>query len=149
MRAGNLFAASETEHFRKAQPLAARMRARTLEEFVGQQHFIGQGKLLYRGYPIEELSGQCVFGEVAYLLLWGSLPNKAQLAELRDMLDGFLARRMRQSRRVLTPWPAISVRTRSELRVKTIKMMRAEAWTLTYGSTRYWPSHRCARSATA
>ena len=48
MRAGNLFAASEAQHFRKAQPLAARMRARTLEEFVGQQHFIGQGKLLYR-----------------------------------------------------------------------------------------------------
>ena len=32
----------------KAQPLAARMRPRTLDEFVGQEHFLGPGKLLRR-----------------------------------------------------------------------------------------------------
>jgi len=29
-----------------AAPLAQRMRPRTLEEFVGQEHFLGPGKLL-------------------------------------------------------------------------------------------------------
>src|SRR5882757_9451141 len=33
---------------RSVQPLAARMRPRTLDEFVGQEHFLGEGKLLRR-----------------------------------------------------------------------------------------------------
>ena len=41
----SLFAASEEENRRAAQPLAARMRPATLDEFVGQQHFLGEGKL--------------------------------------------------------------------------------------------------------
>jgi 2-methylcitrate synthase/citrate synthase II len=47
---------------------------------------VDQGKLLYRGYPISELAEKTVFGEVAYLLLWGELPNRSQLAQFRDML---------------------------------------------------------------
>ena len=35
-------------NLRKAQPLAARMRPRSVEEFVGQTHFFGPGKLLRR-----------------------------------------------------------------------------------------------------
>ena len=31
-----------------SQPLAARMRPRSLEEFAGQKHLIGEGKLLRR-----------------------------------------------------------------------------------------------------
>ena len=38
-----------------------------------------QGILQYRGYPIEQLAEQCSFLEVAYLILNGELPNKAQL----------------------------------------------------------------------
>ena len=30
------------------EPLAFRMRPKTLEEYVGQEHVIGPGKLLYR-----------------------------------------------------------------------------------------------------
>lgn len=37
--------------------------------------------LYYRGYPVHELAEQCKFEEVAYLLLFGELPNKAQLDE--------------------------------------------------------------------
>lgn len=44
----SLFEASEAENRRRAQPLAARMRPRTLAEFVGQEHFLGEGKLLRR-----------------------------------------------------------------------------------------------------
>ncbi len=37
------------------------------------------GVLRYRGYPIEQLAGSSTFLEVAYLLIWGELPTRAQL----------------------------------------------------------------------
>jgi citrate synthase len=37
------------------------------------------GILQYRGYPIEQLAETCSFLEVAYLIMNGELPNKAQL----------------------------------------------------------------------
>jgi len=37
----SLFAAAEAENRKQAQPLAARMRPASLEEFVGQEHFLG------------------------------------------------------------------------------------------------------------
>ncbi|MEZ4807706.1 MAG: citrate synthase [Flavobacteriales bacterium] len=40
-----------------------------------------QGILHYRGYPIEQLAAKASFLEVAYLLLWGELPNAQQLLE--------------------------------------------------------------------
>jgi putative ATPase len=43
-----LFDAAETAALEGALPLAARMRPRTLDEFVGQRHFLGEGKLLRR-----------------------------------------------------------------------------------------------------
>ena len=39
-----------------------------------------EGKLLYRGYNIHDLAEHSTFEETAYLLLYGSLPNKQQLA---------------------------------------------------------------------
>jgi len=41
-----------------------------------------EGKLLYRGYNIHDLAEKSTFEEVVYLLLYGSLPNKKQLADL-------------------------------------------------------------------
>ncbi len=41
------------------------------------------GVLLYRGYPIEELAQRSTFVEVAYLLVYGELPNEKQLAEFQ------------------------------------------------------------------
>ncbi len=40
----------------KTAPLAARMRPRTLDEFVGQGHIIGQGRLLRRAIQADQLS---------------------------------------------------------------------------------------------
>jgi citrate synthase len=40
-----------------------------------------KGELLYRGYPIEQLAGNCDFLEVCYLLLKGELPTPAQKKE--------------------------------------------------------------------
>jgi len=38
-----------------------------------------KGILRYRGYPIEQLSERCTYLEVAYLILHGELPTRAQL----------------------------------------------------------------------
>lgn len=43
-------------------PLAARMRARTLDEIVGQQHIIGKDKLLYRAIAADKLSSLILYG---------------------------------------------------------------------------------------
>jgi len=40
-----------------------------------------EGVLLYRGYPVEQLAAHSGFIEVAYLLLYGELPNATQLDE--------------------------------------------------------------------
>jgi citrate synthase len=40
-----------------------------------------KGILQYRGYPIEQLAEHCSFLEVAYLIMNGELPDKAQLEE--------------------------------------------------------------------
>ncbi len=40
-----------------------------------------QGILEYRGYPIEQLAEQSTYLEVAYLLVYGELPNRTQLEE--------------------------------------------------------------------
>ena len=40
-----------------------------------------EGKLEYRGYPIEQLAASSTYLEVAYLLLHGALPNQTQLDE--------------------------------------------------------------------
>ena len=44
----SLFADAEDENLDRAQPLAARMRPQRLSEFIGQQHVLGEGKLLRR-----------------------------------------------------------------------------------------------------
>ncbi len=51
-----LFDAQENANVRSAAPLAARMRPRTLDEFVGQRHFLGPGKLLTRMLQADRLS---------------------------------------------------------------------------------------------
>ena len=50
---------------------------------------VDQGKLLYRGYPIDELAESVSFEEVAYLLLYGTLPDRSQLDEFRSLVDGY------------------------------------------------------------
>ena len=46
----------------KDSPLAARMRPTTLEEFVGQEHIVGKGKLLYRAIKSDRLSSVVFYG---------------------------------------------------------------------------------------
>jgi citrate synthase len=42
--------------------------------------------LQYRGYPIEQLAETCSFLEVAYLIVYGELPNKTQLENFVDII---------------------------------------------------------------
>lgn len=45
-----------------------------------------KGVLRYRGYPIEELAGKMKFSAVAYLLIFGHLPNREEFKEWRKQL---------------------------------------------------------------
>ncbi len=58
----SLFEAAEQENTRRAQPLAARMRPATLDEFVGQHHFLGDGKLLRRLIAADRLGSVIFYG---------------------------------------------------------------------------------------
>jgi putative ATPase len=44
------------------QPLAARMRPRTLDEYVGQDHILGPGRLLRRAIAADQLSSVILYG---------------------------------------------------------------------------------------
>jgi len=45
-----------------------------------------KGELMYRGYPIEQLAEKSNYLEVCYLLLYGELPNAAQMADFREIV---------------------------------------------------------------
>jgi citrate synthase len=45
-----------------------------------------KGILRYRGYPIEEIAEKASFVEVAYLILYGELPNVKQLRAFRESI---------------------------------------------------------------
>ena len=97
----SLFEASESANRRRAQPLAARMRPATLDEFVGQQHFLGEGKLLRRLLAADRLGSVIFYGPpgtgkttLAHLLATASRSKFVQLSavtsgvkELREVLE--------------------------------------------------------------
>jgi putative ATPase len=58
----DLFADSRQKNLTRVAPLAARMRPRTLDEFVGQQHFLGPGKLLRRMLEADRLTSVIFYG---------------------------------------------------------------------------------------
>ena len=51
-----------TTNQEKESPLAARMRPRTLDEVVGQEHIIGKDKLLYRAIKADKISSIIFYG---------------------------------------------------------------------------------------
>ena len=46
----------------KESPLASRLRPRTLDEIVGQEHIIGKDTLLYRAVRADKLSSIILYG---------------------------------------------------------------------------------------
>lgn len=96
----DLFAQEEQQNRERNLPLAARMRPRQLSEFVGQQHFLGAGKLLQRLIQARRLSSVIFYGPpgtgkttLAHLLAAETGGQLKQLSavtsgvkELRDVL---------------------------------------------------------------
>ncbi len=58
----NLFEQSYQQTVKAEAPLADRMRPRTLDEFVGQDHIVGAGRLLRRAIVADRLSSLIFFG---------------------------------------------------------------------------------------
>jgi len=58
----DLFAKQREDALRRVQPLAVRMRPATLEAFVGQEHFLGPGKLLRRLLDADRLASAIFYG---------------------------------------------------------------------------------------
>lgn len=58
----DLFSQQRQAAFNRVQPLSVRMRPRTLDEFLGQQHFVGDGKLLRRLLTADRLSSAIFYG---------------------------------------------------------------------------------------
>jgi putative ATPase len=59
----DLFDHAMHERMKSDAPLAARMRPRTLEEYIGQEHIVGEGKLLRRAIEADRLFSS--------IILWG------------------------------------------------------------------------------
>jgi len=59
----DLFDHAMGERMKEEAPLAARMRPRTLDEFIGQEHIVGEGKLLRRAIEADRLFSS--------IILWG------------------------------------------------------------------------------
>jgi putative ATPase len=104
----DLFEHNLQQRMKTEAPLAARMRPRTLAEFVGQDHIVGKGKLLRRAIESDRLFSS--------IILWGppgtgkttlaqviANQTKSQFetlsavlagkAELKDVIDAALERR--------------------------------------------------------
>ena len=58
----NLFDYMRENTMEKEAPLASRLRPKTLEEVVGQQHIIGKDKLLYRAIKADKLGSLIFYG---------------------------------------------------------------------------------------
>ncbi len=58
----DLFESGRQQQLKKNAPLAVRMRPRTLDEFVGQEHIAGPGKLLRRAIEADQLSSVIFYG---------------------------------------------------------------------------------------
>jgi putative ATPase len=104
----DLFEHAMQQRMENEAPLAARMRPRTLDEYIGQEHIVGPGKLLRRAIESDRLFSS--------IILWGPpgtgkttlaqvIANRTQSqfetlsavlagkAELKEVIEGTLERR--------------------------------------------------------
>ncbi|MCB0097629.1 MAG: AAA family ATPase, partial [Caldilineaceae bacterium] len=58
----NLFEQAQKDRQEKESPLAARMRPRTLDEYIGQEHIVGPGRLLRRAIQADQLGSIILYG---------------------------------------------------------------------------------------
>jgi putative ATPase len=60
--AEDLFENAAAERMRREAPLARRVAPRTLEEFAGQEHILGRGKLLRRAIEADRITSLLLYG---------------------------------------------------------------------------------------
>jgi putative ATPase len=104
----DLFTHAHETRMRAEAPLAARMRPRTLDEFVGQQDILGPGKLLRRAIEADRLFSSIILwgppgtGKTTLAMVIANLTKShfetlsavlAGKAELREVIDKALERR--------------------------------------------------------
>ena len=104
----DLFSHAHEQRMRSEAPLAARMRPRTLDEFVGQQDILGPGKLLRRAIEADRLFSSIILwgppgtGKTTLAMVIANQTKShfetlsavlAGKAELRDVIDKALERR--------------------------------------------------------
>lgn len=58
----NIFEMQYENSVKKSGPLAQRMRPKTLNDFVGQEHIVGEGKILNRAIKADKLSSAIFYG---------------------------------------------------------------------------------------
>lgn len=58
----DLFEYTANKSLEKMAPLADRMRPLTLDDYIGQSHIVGRGRLLYRAITADKLSSIILFG---------------------------------------------------------------------------------------
>jgi putative ATPase len=113
----DLFSHAHEQRMRTEAPLAARMRPRTLEEFVGQEDILGPGKLLRRAIEADRLFSSIILwgppgsGKTTLAMVIANLTKShfdtlsavlAGKAELRGVLDAATERRkMYQKKTIL------------------------------------------------
>lgn len=114
---GQLFDAQDPkpEEELEGAPLAARMRPRTLDEFVGQEHLLAKGKLLRRAIETDRITSLILWGppgsgkttlaqiiaRVTHAHFVGLSAVSAGVADLRKVIEEAARRRRQQSRRTI------------------------------------------------
>ncbi len=110
-----LFSSPEPGQPQRPSPLADRMRPRTLDEFVGQTHLVGPGRLLRRAIEADELHSIIFWGPpgsgkttLAYVIAQAThshfIPFSAVTAtikEIREVIKEAKAERLRGRRTIL------------------------------------------------
>jgi putative ATPase len=104
----DLFSHAHEQRMRTEAPLAARMRPRTLDEFVGQEDILGSGKLLRRAIEADRLFSSIILwgppgsGKTTLAMVIANLTKShfdtlsavlAGKAELREVLEAATERR--------------------------------------------------------
>jgi len=110
-----LFPSKSNEKSPTHMPLAARMRPRTLEEFVGQKHFLAPGKLLERALRADRLSSLIFYGppgtgktalahcisNITHAEFTQINATSSGVAELRELLEAARTRRKYHNKRTI------------------------------------------------
>jgi putative ATPase len=112
----DLFTHSMNERMKTEAPLAARMRPRTLDEFIGQEEIVGPGKLLRRAIEADRLFSSIILwgppgtGKTTLAMVIANQTKShfetlsavlAGKADLREVIDKALERRKLYSTRTI------------------------------------------------